>query len=124
MFKIRDNGYMSNLIQEYDKEGREIYKEFKDWKMKTWYYYNPKGMFQYSIKEKKSERWYEYDKDYKLVDYIGYLKYSNGVNNWYKMSPYGQKDITEYEYDFRKRNFERKEAFSRKRVSRWEIMDI
>jgi len=115
---------MANLIQKYNKEGKEIYREFKDLKMKTWYYHSENRMFQYSIKDNFSERWYEYDKNFKLLDYIGYLRYSDGKEKWYKRTQFGQKEITENEYNFLKRNFERREEFNRKRVSRFEIMDI
>ena len=111
---------MSKEIREHNKNGKLIY--IKDPSgFKIWYKYDENNNEIYFKNSYGFERWQKYDENNNLI----HFKNSDGGESWYKYDKNNRKIvITEQEYkeiEFRKKE---KEYLSRKKCSRFEIMDI
>ena len=106
---------MSKEIKKYDDRGNLIYYKCLDG-LESWHKYDDENREIYC---KRSDG-YEFQKEYNKKSNLVYYK-SNQLGNeeiWYKIDEYGE------EIRITKKRFEEIEYLSRKKFTRFELMDI
>jgi len=116
MFKIRDNGYMSKEIKEYDENKNLIYFKYLNG-VKQWIEYDEYNNCIHSKYSNGYEYWYRYDENNNI-----HYKSNNGYESWYKYDKDNEQiEITKQEF----KQIERRKLYlNNKKCSRFEIMDI
>ncbi len=106
---------------EYDKDNNKIYYNRGN-KYKNWWKYNKNNDVIYYLELLcDDDLWYESWFKYNYEANIGYKKDSGGKESWYRILPNRIiESISKKEYE----KYEEKEYLSRKKCSRFEIMEI